>query len=260
MTKFFIPQFVVLLLGTSAVLGASNASQAVPPSPVLIELFTSEGCSSCPPADAELRELDRTQPVAGADLIVLSEHVDYWNHIGWTDPYSSHLFSDRQSAYARHFGLSSVYTPEMVVDGIAEFVGGDRRQTDRAAEKARDYAKVPVHISSVSWDDSSTLRAHVEAGPLPRSSKPAGVYFVVALDHAESQVLRGENQGRRLAHVAVVLDLNKIGQLGMDQTFSQDVRVKLDARRDLSNLRAIAFVQEPGPGRVLGVVQQHVAK
>jgi hypothetical protein len=232
------------------------------PSPILVELFTSEGCSSCPPADAILQQLDRAQPVAGAQLIVLSEHVDYWNSLGWNDPYSSAFFSDRQGAYARHFGLASAYTPEMVVDGTAECLGSNSGLADRAIERVRSKEKIPVHISSVSWDGSGELRAHVDAGPLPASSsrRKAGLYLVAALDHAESEVARGENHGRHLTHVAVVLSLTQIGSVETGKTFSQDVRLKPEARGDPSNLRLIAFIQEAGPGRVLGAALQRVSK
>ncbi|MCU1298405.1 MAG: hypothetical protein JWO91_2683 [Acidobacteriaceae bacterium] len=115
-------------------------------------MFTSEGCSSCPPADAFLEKLDRLQPVAGAQLIVLSEHVDYWNHIGWKDPYSSHLFSERQSGYASRFGLESDYTPQMVVDGTRQFVGRDACSADQTLSEAAKVPKVHVAVSDVSVD------------------------------------------------------------------------------------------------------------
>lgn len=230
------------------------------PAPVLVELFTSEGCSSCPPADALLQQLDRTQPVDGARMIVLSEHVDYWNHIGWTDPFSSRFFSDRQSVYSDRFGLSSVYTPQMVVDGVTEFVGSDPRLATQAVQKAVAGPKVGIKISAVSLDASKTLQVHIDTDSLPGSSKvrKADVYLVAALNHAESQVLRGENGGHRLSHVGVVQSLTKVGSIEAGKSFSQDVHVKLDSRTDPANLRVIAFIQESGQRRVLGVAQQMV--
>lgn len=226
--------------------------------PVLVELFTSEGCSSCPPADRLLQDLDQ-QPVAGAQVIVLSEHVDYWNHVGWKDPYSSSFFSDRQSAYSNHFGLKSVYTPEMVVDGVTEFVGSDSHRANQAVGKARSSQTIAVRISNISVSGGN-IRARVETDPLPdffRQSK-AEVVAVVALNHAESQVSAGENSGRRLTHVAVVQSLTTIGTVEKSKNFSQDVRLKLLSGGDPSNLRLIAFVQEPGPGKVLGATLERV--
>jgi hypothetical protein len=241
---------------------AGDISGGGTPSPVLVELFTSEGCSSCPPADLLLQQLDRTQPIAGAQLIVLSEHVDYWNHIGWTDPYSSHFFSDRQSAYSDRFGLASVYTPEMVVDGDSEFVGSDSRLASQAVLKALAVPKVSVRISGISLDASKTLQAHIDTEALAESLKvrKADVYLVVALNHAESQVLRGENSGHRLTHVGVVQSLTRVGSIEVGKTFSQDVHVKLDPKTDLSNLRVVAFVQRPGQRQVLGSAQQRISQ
>ena len=260
MINYFISLFLLVNVGT-LMAASENPSKDVA-SPVLVELFTSEGCSTCPPADGLLQELDRSQPVAGEQLIVLSEHVDYWNSIGWADPYSSSFFSDRQNSYGAHFKLASVYTPQMVVDGAAEFVGGDPRLANQSFEKAREPEKIPVHLSSISWEDASTLRAHVEAGPLPASAgaRRAEVYLVAALDHAESQVLRGENKGRRLTHVAVVLSMTKIGTTEKGKGFAEEVHIKLDARRNLAQLRVVAFVQEPGPGRVLGAAIERITK
>jgi hypothetical protein len=228
--------------------------------PVLVELFTSEGCSSCPPADRFLQTLDG-QPIPGEDMIVLSEHVDYWNHIGWKDPYSASFYSQRQSAYAKRFGLDSVYTPQMVVDGISEFVGSNLGQADKAFRKALGVPKIAVHLSSISADASNTLHAHLETGALDSSFglREADVYVALALNRAESQVSAGENSGHKLTHVSVVRSLTRIGALKQGRVLAQDVQLKLEPGSDSRNLRLIAFVQEPGQGRVLGAASMPVS-
>ena len=220
--------------------------------PVLVELFTSEGCSSCPPADALLERLDRSQSISGAELIVLSEHVDYWNDIGWRDPFSSHEYSERQSAYATQFGLGSVYTPQMVVDGHFEFVGSNERRASQAIKEAAESPKAPVRLSLGSSDDKATI-LHIEAGPLPSatSTHSAGVFLAVADNSDQSQVSGGENDGRTLQHVAVLRKLTRIGTVEASAEFSRDINLGLKSRNH-GNLRIVVIVQEPEVGRVLG--------
>ena len=259
--KFSLISAMAVLSITAWVLtrGSKAAGAADFRTPVLVELFTSEGCSSCPPADRFLEKLDR-QPVPRAEMIVLSEHVDYWNHIGWKDPYSSHLYSERQSTYADRFGLDSVYTPQMVVDGATEFVGSNTALADKAFAKALNSPKIAVRLSSVLLGPAQTLRARVEAEALPSSLRQpeAEVYVVLALNGAESHVSGGENGGRTLSHVAVVRDLVKVGALKHDEGFAQDVQLKLESGLNTRNLRLIAFVQEPKQGKVLGAAEQLV--
>jgi len=114
---------------------------------VLAELFTSEGCSSCPPADDLLRQLLREQPVAGVEVIAISEHVDYWNRLGWRDPFSSSQFSDRQSEYARSFGDGQIYTPQLVIDGSAAVVGNDAAAVRQALVQAVKAPRARLSIS-----------------------------------------------------------------------------------------------------------------
>ena len=263
--------FAVLLAACIFAAGSDVAQQASP-SPVLVELFSSEGCSSCPPADALLQQMERWQPVAGAQLIVLSEHVDYWNHDGWKDPYSSHFFTERQNAYSDHFRLATVYTPQMVVDGNREFLGSDGRLALQACQKAAGFRKLPIHVSLISQEKISAektsqespaaLRAHIEADALDESYKfkQADIYVVVALNSTESQVAGGENKGRHLNHVAVVQSITRIGSAKKGKSFVQDVSLKLEPRTDPSRVRVIAFVQESGQGQVLGAALQRVGK
>jgi hypothetical protein len=220
--------------------------------PVLVELFTSEGCSSCPPADALLERLDRSQQVGGADLVVLSEHVDYWNDIGWRDPYSSHEYSERQSAYAAQFGLRSIYTPQMIVDGHFELVGSDERRATQAIKEAAKASKARVSISFGAIDDKA-ITVHVEAGPLPSSSdkQSAGVFLAIADNSDESQVSGGENAGRRLQHVAVLRKLTRIGAVDAAAEFSRDINLDLRSKNH-GNLRIVVIVQEADAGRVWG--------
>jgi len=225
-------------LGIGVVLGQASAGDQLPGQrqPVLVELFTSEGCSSCPPADALLERLDRAQPVAGAQ-IVLSEHRDYWNHIGWADPYSSPAFSARQQQYARRLRTQGPYTPQMVVDGRTEFVGSDARSAESAVRDAVRQPKAAVHITTGEAAD-------IEIDPLPAGRvHKAGVFVAYAADTGTQDVLRGENKGRHLRHVSIVKELKQIGTL--------DDRVQFQTRIPLeSGSRLIVFVQEAGNGPV----------
>src|SRR5260370_4655387 len=175
--------FFTAMVGLLFTLGRdSSAGESVATKPVLVELFTSEDCSSCPPADALLRTLDSTQPVPGIQLIVLGEHVDYWDDLGWKDAYSAHAFTLRQQAYADRLRLASPSTPQMVVDGTVEFVETDRERANRAFEKARAPPMLTLRISSLN-SESGPLRDHVDTDPSP----PQGEVFVaLALVHSHS--------------------------------------------------------------------------
>ncbi len=229
-----IMPFLLLVAG---VLGASDLERR----PVLVELFTSEGCSSCPPADTLLEALDREQPIPGARAIVLSEHVDYWNDGGWADPFSSHSFSLRQESYAARFGLDGPYTPEMVVDGKAQFVGSDRRAAIVAIRKAAEEAKLAIGLTAA----GSGIAVHLEPLP-PHHGHSAGIFVALAADAASSNVRRGENQGRTLHHVSIAKGLKQVGSVTDRSGF--DITLPAPA----PGQRLIVFVQDRANGRVWG--------
>jgi hypothetical protein len=233
---------VLLPLRWGATRGAANAGngdgQRVP---VLVELFTSEGCSDCPPADTLLEKLDRSQPVSDAELIVLSEHVDYWD--------------GSQGAYGVQFGLGSVYTPQMVVDGRFQLVGSDERGAITAIENATKAEKIPVTVTLIRWDSDGTATLHVSTGQVPHvvSARPLDVLIAAADESDESHVEHGENEGRTLKHVAVLRSLTRVGAIDGSGEFSQEVKVKLHRGGKGGKLRIVAIVQEAPAGRVLGV-------
>ncbi|MGO9255249.1 MAG: DUF1223 domain-containing protein [Bryobacteraceae bacterium] len=221
-----------LVLSISLAAAASAVAQTPAPAPVLVELFTSEGCSDCPPADRLLEHLD-------SQAIVLSEHVDYWDRLGWKDRFSSPLFSRRQESYSPLLNPKGPYTPEMVVDGEAEFVGSDAKRAADAIAKAARRPKAEVKLSR------TQAGLQVEIASPPASGD---VWLALADDRDASEVAAGENRGRRLEHIAVVRSLRKIGSVKRGGAFSQLVELPAASAPQ----RVVVFVQEPGPGRVTG--------
>jgi hypothetical protein len=218
--------------------------------PVLVELFTSEGCSSCPPADALLEKLDRDQPVAGAQIIVLSEHVDYWNHLGWADPFSSHAFSERQEQYAHRFALAGPYTPEMVVNGNAEFVGNDASRAQAAIRAAIGEPRVGIRIEPSQTPD----RVAVTVDPLPAGkNRKAAVYVAHAADGGTTGIPGGENRGRTLHHVSIAKELQQVGSISEHAGLEKRIPVS-------GGSRLIVFVQEGANGPVWGAAMYTVPK
>lgn len=252
----------IALLGILAVGGlcAALPGQAPPAQrqPVLVELFTSEGCSDCPPADALLSQIDSRQPVPGAEAIVLSEHVTYWDREGWRDPFSLDEMTERQQEYARHFGLADVYTPQMVVDGSEEFVGSDARKLTAALTRAAATPKTPIAIADVHQAPDGSITFSVRAADARFDAK-ASLFAAIAENATVSEVLRGENKGRTLHHVAVVRVLKEFGSGKADgrALALAGSNLALSAKSD-SPLRLVVFLVDRRGGGVVGVAEQTV--
>jgi hypothetical protein len=210
--------------------------------PVLVELFTSEGCSSCPPADALLMRLGRTQPVREADVIVLEEHVNYWDSLGWKDPFSSEAATARQQEYGQAFGGRQVYTPQMIVDGHAEFVGSAESTALRAIRAA---GARPKPAASLSWASGGMLAIHIEPLTNGAQGDTPQVVVAVAENTLHSDVKHGENAGRALEHDGVVRALVPAGKIEPGPNgFSSTIAIPAAHEWNVANLRAVVFVQE----------------
>jgi len=193
--------------------------------------------------------LGRTQPVREANVIVLEEHVDYWDRLGWKDPFSSEAATARQEEYGEAFGGQQVYTPQMVVDGHAEFVGNSEGEALRAVRAAGVAPKPAVHLS---WADGGMLAIHVE--PLTNATRGGAPQVVLAIaeNMLHSDVKRGENAGRALEHDGVVRQLIAVGKADAGSTgFSSTVAVHAAHEWNRTNLLAVVFVQERHSRRVL---------
>jgi hypothetical protein len=229
---------------TLAGIGLAAADET--PAPVVVELFTSQGCSSCPPADAFLGELARRPGV-----IALSLHVDYWDYIGWRDPFASAEMTARQHAYGRVLNTPMVYTPQMVIDGATEAVGSDRAQVLERIAAARDQAgpgKVAVELVP---DGAGAWRAVIGAAAQPLS-QPATVWLVMFDRESSADVARGENAGRNLPTYNVVREMRRLGT--WDGSASE-----IPIRPDLGNGCAV-ILQAGDVGPILGAAMMTAAK
>ena len=207
----------LLLLSALALAACGSAPESTPPvqgapgdappdasgpsdTPLVVaELFTSEGCSSCPPADRLLTRLTREAETSGSDLLTLSYHVDYWDRLGWADPFGSPVHSARQRAYAQTFD-GRVYTPQLIVGGTDAFVGSRERQARRAVAAAEAQSQ-PVAVELVARADGSTVTVDYVAEAPPEGAR---IHLLLVQREGRSDVRRGENRGRSLDHVHIV--------------------------------------------------------
>jgi hypothetical protein len=247
--------FFSLLLPITAVSNAQTAAAPQSRTPVLVELFTAEGCSSCPPADNILAKLEQLQPVSGAQIIILGEHVDYWDKDGWHDRFSSHDYTDRQTEYATRLHVSEgIYTPQMIVDGTDQFNGSDPTHALKSITTAAQTPKVSLTLTNVAVNGRK-VSASVSAPPFPFK----GDLYAALVDPADStEVKRGENSGKHLDHAGVVRTLQRVGSFkdlaGGPRNFT------LNAPSDATpgSMRVVVFAQRSDEGPIVGAVSAPV--
>jgi len=259
-----VPSLVLALAVALAAICQGGFTQTTPAAsnrtaeraPVILELFTSEGCSSCPPADALLARVAEQQPVAGADVIALEEHVDYWDHQGWVDPFSSPQWTQRQHDYALRLPDHGVYTPELVVNGRSGFVGSRTAETYRAITGAVGQAHTDILVSILKSEKNNHERVRVEAGKLlgAQPDDTAEVWLAITETGLHSAVSGGENAGQDLHHAPVMRWLRKAGIAAPNAapSFIGESDLKVDSAWKRANLRVVAFVQEKRSRHILG--------
>jgi len=214
---------------------------------VLLELYTSEGCPTCPPADANLARLEREQPVAGVEIITLALHVDYWNSSRWRDEYSSPIFSRRQQIYTQALKTYSNYTPQMIVDGRAEFAGNNLAKAQKAIADAAKTPKATIEI------EAAADKFIIKISDLP-TRQTATVFVAVTEDNLASSRKFGAAADRKAEHVSVVRELNSLGTLAAAQSNAQlELVLRIQPAWTRENLKLVVFAQENASRKILGV-------
>ena len=247
-------RLILGLLLTPLLARAARAQVSVPTSPaVLVELFTSEGCSSCPPADELLRKINGQRTADGSLVIGISEHVSYWDRLGWKDPFSSDLYTERQNEYSAKFHLDGPYTPQMVVNGREELVGSNSRSLIAALAQEGKQATVQLQITSVQQNQGKLSFSYTATKSLP--DRALRVMAAIVDDSAGSHVRRGENAGRALQHVFVVRTLADIGTLRSDEPHQATLTLPSSLPESSPSRHLVVFAQEQGLGAVLGAVE-----
>ena len=213
---------------------------------VLVELFTSEGCSSCPPADRVLAELEKKQSNPNAEIVALSMHVDYWNSIGWKDRFSSPLFSQRQNIYGEKFKLDSIYTPQMIVDGAKQFVGSNIDEANKAINESAKLPKAKIDLAV----SENNLKINISDVP---AHNDATFFLAIAEGNLSTKVGGGENGGRTLEHNSVVRDLKPLGKiLAADNKIETATVFQLQTDWNKANLKLVVFIQDNQSRKILG--------
>lgn len=246
------------MFGLSIVVAAwvSAGAQAQVPAeagrvPVLAELFTSEGCDSCPPADRLLETLLTGQPADDVYVVGLSEHVTYWDHQGWKDPFGSLRFTERQQMYARRFHLESAFTPQLVIDGAAQMVGSDAEKLRRALADAARTPKPRLTVAAANGETGGLSATASGPGLEAGAAAGADLLWAVTEDHLVVDVTRGENANRTLRHAGVVRHLASRKIDPAIATMSAAIALRPEWKRE--HLRLVAFVQSTKTKRVLSV-------
>lgn len=241
---------IAVLSGFFAFAGTSSTAQTVVANrtPVVVELFTSEGCSSCPPADALLGKLEHLQPINGAQIIILGEHVDYWDKEGWRDRFSSPDYTQRQNEYAAKLHVNDSYTPQMIVDGADQFLGSDAQHAVKSITNAAQTPKVSLTVANVTVD-GHRVSGEVSAPPFPFK----GDLYAALVDPIDTtDVKKGENGGKHLEHAGVVRTMQRIGSL--KDLAAGPRKFNLNAPSDAvpASMRVIVFAQRSDMGPIVG--------